>query len=66
MIPTSDDSTDRSDVVILQAEAVIISILIAIIVIVKVTAATSPADILCLRGADDAYFPFTAHGYWIH
>lgn len=51
--------------VIPQGKAVIISILIAIIVIVKVTAAAMLADILCLWGADDAYSPFTAHGYWI-
>lgn len=66
MIPTYDDSTDRSDMVILQGKVIIISILIAIIVIVKVTAAAIPADILCLWGVDDAYSPFTAHGYWIH
>lgn len=46
-------------------KAVIISVLIAIIVIVKVTAAAMLADILCLRGVDDAYSPFTAHSYWI-
>lgn len=64
MIPTTDDSTDRSDMLIPQGKAIIISILIAIIVIVKVTAAATPADILCLWGVD-AYSPFTAHGYWI-
>ena len=51
--------------VIPLGKAVIISVLIAIIVIVKVTAAAMLADILCLRGVDDAYSPFTAHGYWI-
>lgn len=63
MIPTTDDSTDISDMLIPLGKAIITYILIAIIVIVKVTAA---ADILCLLGVDDAYFPFTAHGYWIH
>lgn len=62
MIPTTDDSTDISDMLIPLGKAIITYILIAIIVIVKVTAA---ADILCLLGVDDAYFPFTAHGYWI-
>lgn len=66
MIPTTDDSTDRSDMVIQQGKRFIISILIAIIVIVKVTAAAMLADILCLQGVDDAYSPFTAHGYWVH
>lgn len=57
--------TDRSDMVIPLGETVIISILMAIIVIVKVTAVAMLADILCLWVVDDAYSPFTAHGYWI-
>lgn len=40
-----------------------ISTLIAIIVIVEVSAAA--ADIFCLRGVDDEYSSFAAHGYWI-
>ncbi len=40
--------------VIPQAKAIIIAILIAIIVIVKVTAAALLADILCLPCEDDA------------
>lgn len=51
--------------VILLGKAVIISILTAIIVIVKVTAAGMLADTLCFRGVDGAYSPFTAHSYWI-
>lgn len=49
--------------VIPLVKAFIISILIAVIVIVKVTAML--ADILCLQGVNDAYSPFTALGYWI-
>lgn len=51
--------------VIPLGKAFIISFLVAIIVIVKVTAAAMLADILCLWGVDDAYSPFAAHGYWI-
>lgn len=51
--------------VIPRGKAVIISILIAVIVIAKVTAAAMLDDILCLRGVDDVYSPFTAHCYWI-
>lgn len=46
-------------------QSIIISILIAIIVIVKVAAAAMLADILCLWEVDEAYSPFAAHGYWI-
>lgn len=48
-----------------RGEAAIISILIAIIVIVKVTAAAPLADISRLRGVADAYSPLAAHAYWI-
>lgn len=65
ILATGGSSADRSDMVIPQGKAIIISILIAIIVIVKVTAAAMLADILCLWGVDDAHSPFTAHGYWI-
>lgn len=57
---------DKSDRVIPVGKVIFFfSILIGIIVIVKVTAASMLADILCLRGLDDAYSSFTAHGYWI-
>lgn len=48
-----------------QSHLFFFSILIGIIVIVKVTAASMLSDILCLRGLDDAYSSFAAHGYWI-
>lgn len=57
------DSALASDMIIPSGKVIIISILIAIIVIVKVTAAAMLADILCLRGVDDVYSPFTEHGY---
>lgn len=65
MTPATPSVLHRSDIVILLGKVIIISILIVIIVIVKVTTTAMPADILCLRGVDDAYSPFTAHSYWI-
>lgn len=65
MTPDTPTVLHTSYMVILLGKVIIISILTVIIVIVKVTAAAMLADILCLRGVDDAHSPFTAHGYWI-
>lgn len=53
----------RGDAVIPTGTNVVVSTLIAAIVTVEVTATAIPADIFCLRGADDVYSPISAHGY---